>query len=140
MRDGAGGKYVVICWKKTQQKLVCFQIKVFTFSGVASPTVFGGQNVWLQASNSIVVRDVASQSAKWLDMQNLGKHGPLGPPGYAYVWFVVWVIDQWNSSSMPLNVKHSMPTCWEIRLNCVDRLSSSVVTVALRDLSFSDAV
>ena len=54
-------------------------------SGLARRKCWGSQNVWPKLSNSIFVWDAASQSAKWLDMLKiLGRHGPLGPPGYAY--------------------------------------------------------
>ena len=59
-------------------------------SCVASPKIGEGQNVWLEASNSIFAWDqwdAASQSTQWLDMPNIWGNGPLPPP-----WLRLWVM------------------------------------------------
>jgi len=59
-------------------------------SCAASPKIGEGQNVWLEASNSIFAWDqwdAASQSTQWLDMPNIWGNGPLPPP-----WLRLWVM------------------------------------------------
>jgi len=59
-------------------------------SGVASPQIlgvainFGGQNVWFQANNTILLRKTPLKAKMTIFSKNWREHGPFGPPGYAY--------------------------------------------------------
>ena len=62
-----------------------FRHKSITAQWRSQPENLGGQSVWFQANNTILLRKTP-QRAKWLYFLKIGgEHGLFGPPGHAYV-------------------------------------------------------